>query len=179
MPSTTQLESPVGVLTLLAEDGTLTGLYMERQRYAPSRDDTWREDRSVLALVVEELEAYFARELTEFTAKVKGRGTRFQLEVWHQLSQIPYGTTISYGELAKRVNRPGAARAVGSANGHNPVGIIVPCHRVIGADGSLTGYGGGLPRKTWLLAHESGSLFPEAMAVHDSPAAVRVARPTS
>ena len=162
MPSTTQIDSPVGVITLLAEEGVLTGLYMEQQRYAPAGDSTWREDRAVLSHVVDELGAYFARELTDFTVKVQGVGTPFQQEVWSELTRIPYGTTISYGELARRVGRPGAARAVGSANGHNPVGIIVPCHRVIGADGSLTGYGGGLPRKTWLLEHESGSLFPGA-----------------
>ena len=160
MPSTTTIDSPVGPITLLAEDGAVIGLYMHDQRYAPELRDEWREDREVFAEAIEQLEAYFAGELTAFTIPLRPKGTTFQQEVWTELRRIPYGETISYGELADRVHRPGAARAVGSANGHNPIGIIVPCHRVIGANGSLTGYAGGLDRKTWLLRHESNSLFP-------------------
>ena len=162
MPSTTTIETPVGPITLLSEEGAISGLYMHDQRYAPEQDETWMADRAVFGQVIEELEAYFDRELTTFTVPLRPKGTPFQQEVWRQLRKIPYGETISYGELANRVARPGAARAVGSANGHNPIGIIVPCHRVIGANGSMTGYAGGLDRKTWLLRHESNNLFPEA-----------------
>jgi O-6-methylguanine DNA methyltransferase len=102
----------------------------------------------------EEFDAYFAGELSSFDLEMNALGTPFQRSVWSQLCEIPYGETISYGELAQRLGNPNASRAVGLANGRNPIAIIVPCHRVIGADGSLTGYGGGLERKTWLLEHE-------------------------
>jgi methylated-DNA-[protein]-cysteine S-methyltransferase len=111
-------------------------------------DDAWFKD------VVAQLDAYFAGELSAFELEMNMLGTPFQRNVWTQLCEIPYGETISYGELAQRVGNPNAARAVGLANGRNPIAIIVPCHRVIGANGSLTGYGGGLERKTWLLKHE-------------------------
>jgi methylated-DNA-[protein]-cysteine S-methyltransferase len=101
------------------------------------------------------LAAYFAGELTEFDLPMKMIGTEFQKTVWRELLNIPFGVTISYGELADRVGNPNASRAVGAANGRNPISIIVPCHRVIGSNGKLTGYGGGLERKEWLLAHES------------------------
>jgi methylated-DNA-[protein]-cysteine S-methyltransferase len=104
---------------------------------------------------VEQLHAYFAGVLTDFEIPMDMRGTDFQRRVWAELCEIPYGETISYGELARRVGNPQASRAVGLANGRNPVAIVVPCHRVIGADGSLTGYGGGLGRKVWLLEHEA------------------------
>ena len=122
----------------------------------------WDEDADALGDMTRQLDEYFAGDRTDFDLELAPRGTPFQLEVWRQLCLIPYGETISYGELAKRVNRPGAARAVGSANGQNPIAIVVPCHRVIGADGSLTGFGGGLPWKRWLLAREQpqGSLLP-------------------
>ena len=125
-------------------------------------EDGWERDDVALAEVAHQLDEYFAGVRAHFDLVLAPRGTPFQLEVWDQLCRIPYGETISYGELAKRVNRPGAARAVGSANGQNPIAIIVPCHRVIGADGSLTGFGGGLPWKRWLLAREQpqGSLLP-------------------
>ena len=117
-------------------------------------EDGWERDDAALAEFARQLDEYFAGERVEFDLVLAPRGTPFQLEVWDQLCRIPYGETISYGELAKRVDRSGAARAVGSANGQNPIAIIVPCHRVIGADGSLTGFGGGLPWKRWLLARE-------------------------
>lgn len=122
----------------------------------------WEEDADGLSEMTRQLDEYFAGGRTEFDLELTPRGTPFQLEVWRQLCLIPYGETISYGELAKRVNRPGAARAVGTANGQNPIAIIVPCHRVIGADGSLTGFGGGLPWKRWLLNREQpqGTLIP-------------------
>jgi methylated-DNA-[protein]-cysteine S-methyltransferase len=148
------VDSPIGPLTMIARDGVLTDLSMVEQRHTtpPPRDavedDAWFKD------VAEQLDAYFDGELTIFDLDIMLTGTSFQRSVWSQLREIPYGETISYGELARRVGNPNASRAVGLANGRNPIAIIVPCHRVIGADGSLTGYGGGLERKSWLLEHE-------------------------
>jgi methylated-DNA-[protein]-cysteine S-methyltransferase len=105
--------------------------------------------------VREQLEAFFGGELQTFKLPLRMTGTPFQKQVWQGLLEIPYGTTISYATLATQIGRPGASRAVGAANGRNPIGIIVPCHRVIGADGTLTGYGGGLDRKEWLISHEA------------------------
>jgi methylated-DNA-[protein]-cysteine S-methyltransferase len=155
---TTSIDSPLGVLTLTARDGYLTGLSMSDQRHAPApvpdamRDDAW------FAEVTGQLRSYFAGGLTRFDVPLSIEGTEFQRRVWTHLREIPYGETISYGELARRVGNANASRAVGLANGRNPIAVIVPCHRVIGADGSLTGYGGGLDRKTWLLDHESAVL---------------------
>jgi methylated-DNA-[protein]-cysteine S-methyltransferase len=152
---TSTLESPIGPLTLIARDGVLTNLSMHEQRHMSPppedalTDDAWFKD------IAAQLDAYFAGELTSFDVETDMRGTAFQQRVWAQLREIPYGETISYGELAERVGNRNASRAVGLANGRNPISIIVPCHRVIGADGSLTGYGGGLERKTWLLEHEA------------------------
>jgi methylated-DNA-[protein]-cysteine S-methyltransferase len=154
---TSTVESPIGPLTLIARDGVLTNVSMHEQRHAAPlpegavSDDAWFKD------VVAQLDAYFARELQSFDLEMNLLGTPFQRSVWSQLGEIPYGETISYGELAQRVGNPNASRAVGLANGRNPIAIIVPCHRVIGANGSLTGYGGGLERKSWLLEHESAS----------------------
>ena len=132
--------------------------------FRPGSD--WVHDDAGLAREIEELEAYFAGELRKFEMTVEPRGTPFQRKVWAELACIPYGETWSYGELARRsVGRTGAARAVGAANGANPIAIVLPCHRVIGADGSLVGYGGGLIRKTMLLAHERGKVcFPGVAA---------------
>ncbi len=152
---TTSMDSPIGELTLTAVGGSLTGVHMSEQRHIPKIPDDYRRDDAGLAHVVEQLEAYFAGELTDFEIPMTMRGTDFQRRVWASLCEIPYGETISYGELARRVGNPKASRAVGLANGRNPLAIVVPCHRVIGADGSLTGYGGGLERKVWLLEHES------------------------
>ncbi|HTA15108.1 MAG TPA: methylated-DNA--[protein]-cysteine S-methyltransferase [Solirubrobacteraceae bacterium] len=155
------MDSPIGSLTLTAIDGELTGVHMSEQRHIPQIPAAYRRDDAGLAHVVEQLDAYFAGELLSFDLPMRMHGTEFQRRVWASLCEIPYGETISYGELARRVGNPKASRAVGLANGRNPVAIIVPCHRVIGADGSLTGYGGGLERKVWLLEHEargSGSL---------------------
>ena len=154
MITTTTMESPVGTLTLTAVDGRLTGLHMDGQRHAPTSSEDWERDDDGLAAVVDQLEAYFAGSRETFDVPLDLQGTDFQRRVWAGLLEIPYGETMSYGELARRVARPGASRAVGLANGRNPVAIIVPCHRVIGADGTLTGYGGGLDRKVWLLDHE-------------------------
>jgi methylated-DNA-[protein]-cysteine S-methyltransferase len=144
------IESPIGPLTLAGRGSVLTNLRMVDQTYEPSRSD-WRLDNGVFVDAVEQLEAYFAGELTAFDIELDMRGTEFQRRVWTALLTIPYGETRSYGEIAEQVGAPGAARAVGLANGHNPIAIIVPCHRVIGASGSLTGYGGGLDRKKTLL----------------------------
>ena len=152
--TTTTMDSPVGTLTLTAVDGRLTGLHMDGQRHAPSTSADWERDDAGLAAIVEQLEAYFAGSRATFDVPLDLAGTDFQRRVWAGLLEIPYGETTSYGELARRVGRPGASRAVGLANGRNPVAIIVPCHRVIGANGTLTGYGGGLDRKVWLLDHE-------------------------
>jgi methylated-DNA-[protein]-cysteine S-methyltransferase len=150
------VESPIGRL-MLASDGTaLTGLFMEPSRKAPQPADGWVEDLAVapLAAAVRQLGEYFAGARREFDLPLRFEGTAFQRRVWQELTEIRYGETWSYGQLARRIGNPSASRAVGLANGRNPISILVPCHRVIGADGSLTGYGGGLDRKRWLLVHE-------------------------
>ncbi|MGW2834541.1 methylated-DNA--[protein]-cysteine S-methyltransferase [Streptomyces sp. NPDC001286] len=153
----TVTESPYGPLTLVAEDGTLCGLYMTDQRHRPAQETFGDRDDTLFDEAQEQLKAYFAGELKEFTLQLHLHGTPFQRTVWDQLRRIPYGETRTYGELADALGNSGASRAVGLANGRNPIGIIVPCHRVVGADGSLTGYGGGLPRKRRLLDFERGS----------------------
>jgi len=147
----TTLASPVGALGVSVDaDGRLIGIqFLGARRPAGER----RDDRRC-AHVVEQLREYFAGRRTSFDLEVAPAGTPFQLEVWRALGAIAYGTTISYGELARRLGRPGAMRAVGAANGKNPIPIVVPCHRVIGADGSLTGFGGGLSCKRVLLELE-------------------------
>ena len=149
---TTTFHSPIGPLTLHARDGALTAVWMEDDDDLAER----RDDTSPLDEARRQLEAYFAGDLRDFDLPLAPEGSEFQLRVWEELSAIPYGETISYGELARRVGDPGAARAVGLANGKNPLPVIVPCHRVIGADGSLTGFGGGLGRKRRLLELEAG-----------------------
>jgi methylated-DNA-[protein]-cysteine S-methyltransferase len=147
------IESPIGLLTLAGHGSALTNLRMVDQTYEPSRTD-WSADPGAFNDAVDQLGAYFAGELTDFDIELDLRGTEFQQRVWKALLTIPYGDTRSYGEIAEQIGAPGAARAVGLANGHNPVAIVVPCHRVIGARGSLTGYGGGLDRKRSLLELE-------------------------
>jgi methylated-DNA-[protein]-cysteine S-methyltransferase len=151
---TTTMESPIGVLTLAAREGLLVGVHMENQRHGPAGTEAWERDDAAFDETIGQLEAYFAGELTHFDLKLGMGGTEWQRRVWTALLDIPYGSTMSYGELAHHVGNGRASRAVGLANGRNPLAIVVPCHRVIGADGSLTGYGGGLDRKTWLLEHE-------------------------
>jgi methylated-DNA-[protein]-cysteine S-methyltransferase len=147
------IDSPIGWLTLAGRDSVLTNLRMVDQTYEPSRAD-WSPDHGAFSDAVDQLDAYFAGELTDFDVELDLRGTEFQRRVWKALLTIPYGETRSYGEIAEQIGAPGAARAVGLANGHNPIAIIVPCHRVIGASGKLTGYGGGLDRKQTLLELE-------------------------
>lgn len=159
----TVIDSPYGPLTLVATDGVLSGLYMEGQRHRPAEETFGAPDDTPFTDTVRQLESYFAGGLTEFRLPLRMAGTPFQLRVWEELRRIPYGETVSYGTLAERLGQPTASRAVGLANGKNPIGIIVPCHRVVGASGSLTGYGGGLDRKRRLLDFESRTPAPDQL----------------
>lgn len=156
MRSHTVIDSAVGPLTLVAQEGSIVGLYMALQRHRPDDGELGEPDRrgrtaEPFKAAADQLDAYFAGDLTRFTLPLAPRGSQFQQRVWAALQDIPYGQTQSYGELAGRIGSPGAARAVGLANGKNPIGIVIPCHRVVGSNGSLTGYGGGLDRKRQLL----------------------------
>lgn len=151
----TNLPSPIGDLLLLSDGEALRGLHMQEGRHPIRLQPHWKPAEEPFAAVREQLAEYFAGERTTFDVPLVMDGPPFQRRVWSALCKIPYGTTTSYGELARRVGKPSAARAVGLANGRNPVAVIVPCHRVIGADGSLTGYGGGLERKRFLLGLEA------------------------
>ena len=151
------IDSPIGRLTLAGEDGVLTTLRMVDQTYEPDRAD-WVPDDSAFPDAVEQLAAYFAGELKEFDLELEMSGTEFQRRVWNALRTIPYGETRSYGEIAGQIGSPNAFRAVGLANGHNPIAVIVPCHRVIGANGGLTGFGGGIERKSALLELEKNAV---------------------
>ena len=144
--------SPIGDLTVTADEDGVTGLYMEGDPHALTAAAA--TGNPLLAQAKAQLDAYFAGRLTAFDLPLRLKGTPFQQRVWSRLQTIPFGRTTSYGALAAALGQPTAMRAVGLANGRNPVSIIVPCHRVIGADGSLSGYGGGIERKRWLLAHE-------------------------
>lgn len=147
-----EIESPIGPLQLHSDGVHLTTLYM---RSSVPTSCPPEPDLPVLQRTTAQLNEYFRGEREEFDLPLALGGTSFQQRVWSELQQIPYGTTISYGELARRIGQPTASRAVGLANGQNPISIIVPCHRVIGSTGKLTGYGGGLERKKLLLQHES------------------------
>src|ERR1043166_8417273 len=148
------MPSPIGELLMMSDGEALTGLHMQVQRYPVHLRPDWRKDETRFERGREQLDAYFARELRVVALPLSAKGSGFQQRVWDQLRTIPFGETWSYGALARKLGDPNASRAVGLANGRNPIGIIVPCHRVIGANGSLTGYGGGIERKRWLLAHE-------------------------
>jgi len=150
----TYLTSPIGPLLIAGDEEGLRSISFSKGEKSRAPDPAWRRDKHCFTNAAQQLTAYFAGELTEFSLPLAPRGTPFQLKVWRALRQIPYGTTVSYGELARRITRPSAARAVGAANGNNPLPIIIPCHRVIGSDGRLTGFGGGLPTKAALLALE-------------------------
>ncbi|MFC9701522.1 methylated-DNA--[protein]-cysteine S-methyltransferase [Streptomyces sp. NPDC056943] len=166
MPATvrhTVVDSPYEPLTLVAVDGVLSRLHMTGQRHRPPEETFGEPDPRPFGEAIRQLDAYFAGELTEFDLPLHLVGTPFQLRVWEELRRIPYGETRTYGELAEALGNPTASRAVGLANGKNPVGIVVPCHRVVGASGSLTGYGGGLDRKQRLLALESGTGEPAGL----------------
>lgn len=159
------IDSPIDPITLVLDDGALSGLYMALQRHRPDLSAFGSPGRrEQFARVVEELEEYFAGARTTFGVPLAPTGNSFQHLVWGELRRIPYGCTISYGELAERIGKPGAARAVGAINGQNPISIIVPCHRVIGANGHLVGYGGGLERKQFLLDLEVARTEPKLFA---------------
>jgi methylated-DNA-[protein]-cysteine S-methyltransferase len=151
MTAYTTIDSPIGEILLTGEGGALTRLYMSPFEIDPA----WDHDPDALAEPARQLAEYFAGERTEFELELAPAGTAFQQRVWALLLEIPYGETTTYGALADELGNPRTVRAVGLANGRNPISIVVPCHRVIGADGSLVGYGGGLERKRALLAHES------------------------
>ncbi|MFD3534989.1 methylated-DNA--[protein]-cysteine S-methyltransferase [Streptomyces sp. NPDC058664] len=157
------MDSPYEPLTLVAVDGVLSRVHMTGQRHRPPEHTFGAPDPRPFGEAIRQLDAYFAGELNAFDLPLKLIGTPFQKRVWEQLLRIPYGETRTYGELAEELGNPAASRAVGLANGKNPVSIIVPCHRVIGAGGGLTGYGGGLDRKQRLLAFESGAAEPAGL----------------
>ena len=149
-------DSPIQSLLLTSDGASLTGLFMVEQKHGPEIGADWMEDQDAapFAETKRQLTEYFAGTRREFDVPLLPQGTEFQRKVWTELQNIPYGATLSYGALAQKVGSPNASRAVGLANGRNPISIIVPCHRVVGANGKLTGYGGGLPRKAALLALE-------------------------
>ncbi len=155
------MRTPLGELLLVAEDAGLTGVYFETYRYGRQPGAGWQRGAewngpaaAVLAEARAQLNGYFTGTLTTFALPLAARGTPFQERVWAALRGIAFGEAVSYAELARRVDAPSAVRAVGGANARNPLSIVVPCHRVIGMDGSLTGFGGGVERKRWLLHHE-------------------------
>lgn len=156
-------ESPYGRMLLVAGDEGLAGVYFDGQKYFPQVASQWHRDagHAMLRQAKRELDEYFGGERKRFEVALAPSGTRFQRSVWNAIASVGFGRTISYGELANRAGCPGSARAAGAATGRNPIGIIVPCHRIVGADGSLTGYAGGLERKRALLALESG--IPELL----------------
>ncbi len=152
----TYFDSPLQPLLLTSDGAALTGLYMDAHRHGPELRADWRQDDEAapFAEAKRQLTAYFAGCLTAFDLPLAPVGTTFQKCVWEELRRIPHGQTVSYGELARRIGSPNACRAVGLANGRNPLSIIVPCHRVVGANGKLVGYAGGTTRKEALLALE-------------------------
>ena len=160
-----RIDSPVGPLMLAADDAGLRHIEFRDNRHPADRSDWHGGDNEILDATVAQLREYFDGERRDFDLPLAPQGTEFQRVVWQELARIPYGATISYAQLAQRVGNASAMRAVGAANGRNPLPIVLPCHRVIGADGSLTGFGGGLPTKQFLLRlegalpGEQGGLF--------------------
>jgi methylated-DNA-[protein]-cysteine S-methyltransferase len=153
-------ESPHGQMLIAANDAGIDGVYFSGQKYFPRNDAHWSRDgeNALLRQAKRELAEYFAGTRKRFEVALHPTGTPFQKAVWHAISGVAYGETISYGELARRAGAAGRARAAGAATGRNPIGILVPCHRIVGADGSLTGYAGGLARKRALLSLEAGEI---------------------
>jgi|SRR5579864_147689 len=154
------ISSPIGDLLLVGDADALHGVYFQSGPHPHKPDKDWQAGDKPFKETIHQLKAYFAGRLQRFDLPLEPQGTEFQMQVWRALRTIPYGKTWSYGQLAERVRRPKASRAVGAANGQNPIPVIIPCHRVIGADGSLTGFGGGLPIKRKLLAIEGA--LPES-----------------
>ncbi len=151
MRTHTMVDSPVGTLTLVATDDTLSGVYVEDQLHLPDPSTLGERAGSGFEQAAEQLEEYFAGQRTDFTLRTRLEGSGFQRRIWQALTGIPYGQTWSYTRLAEAVGRPDRLRAVAATNGRNPIAVVVPCHRVVGSDGSLTGYAGGLARKRFLL----------------------------
>jgi methylated-DNA-[protein]-cysteine S-methyltransferase len=157
---TTAYESPIGELVLVGDGDALAAIHLPNRPPSPERRAGWTEDAAALAHAVGQLDEYFGGRRTEFDLPLRQAGTPFERAVWERVAAIPYGETASYGEIARALGRPDRARAVGAANGRNPLPIVVPCHRVIGSDGSLVGYGGGLERKRALLDLERSAREP-------------------
>jgi len=151
-----RIASPLGEILAAAENGALIGLWFEGQKYYPEIPAGWRENAAspAIARCRMQLDEYFAGKRDRFDLPIAPRGTAYQQRVWREIAAIPFGKTLSYAELAKRAGNCDAARAAGAATGRNPLSIVIPCHRVVGAKGALTGYAGGLDRKTKLLGHE-------------------------
>jgi methylated-DNA-[protein]-cysteine S-methyltransferase len=162
------VDCPLGRLFLRGDGQFLTGLFMRQHKCGSGPDASWQLSDAPFTAVREQLAEYFAGERQQFDVPLKLAGTPFQQRVWQELVRIPFGTTISYGQLAQCVGKPTASRAVGQANGRNPISIIVPCHRVIGANGKLTGFGGGVDKKQWLLAWERSATAASPRSLFDA-----------
>ena len=157
MPYYDYFQSPHGRMLLVADDKAITSVSFIGQKYAPRVAKDWTRDgaHAPIARAKRELAEYFAGRRTRFSVKLAPQGTPFQRKVWKAIAQVAFGKTIAYAELARRAGRPGSARAAGAATGRNPIGVIVPCHRIVGSNGALTGYAGGLAKKKALLALEA------------------------
>ena len=156
-----RIDSPIGPLMLAADDAGLRHIEFRDNRHPANRADWHGGDSEILQASEAQLAEYFAGTRTSFDLPLAPQGTAFQLQVWHELARIPFGATISYAQLAQRIGKPEAVRAVGAANGRNPLPIVLPCHRVIGADGALVGFGGGLPTNQFLLRLEGALPEPQ------------------
>jgi methylated-DNA-[protein]-cysteine S-methyltransferase len=162
------IDSPLGRMCVQGDGHFVTGLFMPGHKRWRGPDPLWQQVDAPFTAVREQLAEYFAGKRRQFDVPLKLAGTPFQQRVWQELVRIPFGTTINYAQLAQRVGKPTAARAVGHANGRNPISIIVPCHRVIGADGKLTGYAGGVDKKQWLIAWEDRATGAEPGYLFDA-----------
>ena len=153
------VESPIGELLLTSEGRSLTGLYLKGQKHFPAITTDWQASAKAAPFpeAVQQLSEYFSSQRQSFDLPLFPTGTDFQKQVWQHLHNIPFGQTLSYGTLAKTLGQPNGSRAVGAANGRNPISVIVPCHRVVASDGKLTGYAGGIKQKQWLLQHEGSA----------------------
>ena len=172
-------DSPLGQLYVQGDGQFLTGLYMPSHKHWSGPQATWQQSDEPFAAVREQLAEYFAGQRQQFDVPLKLAGTPFQQRVWQELARIPFGIMITYAELARRIGIPTATRAVGHANGRNPISIIVPCHRVIGANGKLTGYGGGLDKKQWLLGLERRATGTEPECLFEAESTRPLAAPTT
>jgi methylated-DNA-[protein]-cysteine S-methyltransferase len=162
------IDSPLGQMFVQGDEQFVTGLYMPQHKGWRGPDASWQQSDAPFTAVREQLADYFSGERQQFDVPLKLDGTPFQQRVWQELVRIPFGTTITYAQLAQRVGKPTASRAVGHANGRNPISILVPCHRVIGADGNLTGYAGGVDKKQWLLAWERSATVAEPRSLFNA-----------